>query len=59
MAEWIYDRPNHWYCSECKTMWTDTAKLVFRFCPSCGAKMENTTCINERNKNDVRSGKDS
>ena len=47
MAEWIYDRPHHWYCSDCKAMWTDTAKNMFLFCPSCGAKMENTDSINK------------
>lgn len=43
MANWVYDRPHHWKCSECKAMWTDMAKDFFRYCPTCGAKMENVT----------------
>lgn len=26
-------------------MWTDTAKDFFRYCPTCGAKMENVTSV--------------
>ena len=37
-AEWIYDRPHHYYCSNCAVMWGESAKSM-HYCPSCGAKM--------------------
>ena len=39
-ARWLYDRPQHYKCSACKSMWGELMKRVAHFCPSCGAKME-------------------
>lgn len=37
-AEWEFDRPHHYACSNCGLMWGDSA-LMMRFCPKCGAEM--------------------
>jgi len=39
-AEWILDRRNHWYCSNCQTMQGITARFM-KYCPKCGRKMTN------------------
>lgn len=39
LATRIYDRPGHWYCSECKTMF-GRACFVYKHCYNCGAKFE-------------------
>lgn len=38
-AEWVYDRPHHWYCSRCKTMY-GYVHVTMKFCSECGAKMK-------------------
>lgn len=35
----IYDRPGHWYCSECKTMF-GRACFIYKHCYNCGAKFD-------------------
>lgn len=37
-AEWVYDRPHHWKCSECGTMYGES-HIFFKYCPECGAKI--------------------
>ena len=39
-ARWVYDRPQHYKCSVCKSMWGELMKRMARFCPNCGAKMD-------------------
>lgn len=39
-ARWLYDRPQHYKCSACKSMWGELMKRVAHFCPNCGAKMD-------------------
>jgi predicted RNA-binding Zn-ribbon protein involved in translation (DUF1610 family) len=39
-ARWVYDRPHHYKCSACKSMWGEMMKRVAHFCPNCGAKMD-------------------
>ena len=40
-GRWICeeDRERHWYCSECGYR-VGLAGLTFKYCPNCGAKME-------------------
>lgn len=42
-AKWLYDRPQHYKCSACKSMWGELMKRVAHFCPNCGAKMDGGT----------------
>jgi hypothetical protein len=39
-ARWLYDRPQHYKCSACKSMWGELMKRMAHFCPNCGAKMD-------------------
>lgn len=39
-AKWLYDRPQHYECSACKSMWGELMKRMAHFCPNCGAKMD-------------------
>ena len=38
-GRWEYDRPNHYKCSVCESMWSGVVQFM-KFCPHCGAKME-------------------
>ena len=38
-GRWVYDRPNHYKCSECNAMWSGIVRFM-NFCPNCGAKMD-------------------
>lgn len=38
-ARWVFDRPYHYKCSACSSMWSSVA-TVMTFCPNCGAKMD-------------------
>ena len=37
-ATWVFDRPHHWYCSNCGTMQGLTARIM-SYCPHCGYRM--------------------
>ena len=41
VAHWVRERGRvrHWHCSECGYV-TGLAGLMFKFCPECGAELE-------------------
>lgn len=42
-AEWLYDRPGHWFCSNCH-LTEGWASKWMKYCPQCGAKMDKENC---------------
>lgn len=38
-GRWMFDRPNHYKCSECDAMWSGIVRFM-SYCPNCGAKMD-------------------
>jgi rubrerythrin len=38
-GRWVYDRPNHYKCSECDAMWSGIVRFM-NFCPNCGQPMD-------------------
>ena len=42
-AEWLYDRPGHWFCSNCH-LTEGWASKWMKYCPLCGAKMDKENC---------------
>ena len=38
-GRWVFDRPNHYKCSECDAMWSGIVRFM-NYCPNCGAKMD-------------------
>jgi len=38
-AEWVYDRPHHWYCSCCKKMYGYN-HVTMKYCAECGSPMK-------------------
>ena len=42
-AEWFYDRPGHWFCSNCH-LTEGWASKWMKYCPQCGAKMDKENC---------------
>lgn len=38
-AAWLYDRPGHWFCSNCQKVEGWASKFE-KYCPYCGAKMD-------------------
>lgn len=39
-ASWIRNNANSCYCSRCLDIWTSQTIKSMRYCPSCGAKMD-------------------
>ena len=37
--EFVYDRPGHWYCQSCGTMYTSANAVSYDHCPKCGVRL--------------------